>query len=121
MHWIKEITQLVLSLVQLVAALSLIGLIIAPPLTNGLNQLKNEIWGQQIVLDDTVTDRQGNPVPNVTVTVVQDDGTPYKDSVGNPARSVTDSKGRYKVKATVKGSYRLEIVLPQQNQPQKEQ
>lgn len=30
MHWIKEITQLILSLVQLVAALSLIGLIIAP-------------------------------------------------------------------------------------------
>lgn len=46
MHWIKEITQLILSLVQLVAALSLIGLIIAPPLTNGLNQLKTEIWGR---------------------------------------------------------------------------
>lgn len=71
MHWIKEITQLILSLVQLVAALSLIGLIIAPPLTNGLNQLKTEIWGRQITLDATVTDRRGNPVPNVTVTVVQ--------------------------------------------------
>lgn len=120
MHWIKEITQLVLSLVQLVAALSLIGLIVTPPLTDGLNQLKNEIWGQQITLDATVTDRQGNPVPNATVTVVQDDGTPCKDGDGNPARSVTDRNGRYKVKATVKGSYRLELVLPQQNQNQKE-
>lgn len=116
MHWIKEITQLILSLVQLVAALSLIGLIIAPPLTNGLNQLKTEIWGRQITLDATVTDRRGNPVPNVTVTVVQDDGTPYKDGDGNPARDVTDKNGRYKIKTTVKGSYRLEIVPPRQNQ-----
>ena len=112
MHWIKEITQLILSLVQLVAALSLIGLIIAPPLTNGLNQLKTEIWGRQITLDATVTDRRGNPVSNVTVTVVQDDGTPYKDDDGNSARDVTDKNGRYKIKATVKGSYRLEIVPP---------
>lgn len=109
-------TRLVLSLIQLVAALSLIGLIIAPPLTNGLNQVKTEIWGQQIVLDDTVTDRQGNPVPNVTVTVVQDDGTPCKDGEGNLARSVTDRNGRYKIKANVKRTFRLELVLPQQNQ-----
>lgn len=114
-------TRLVLSLIQLVASLSLIGLIVTPPLTDGLNQLKTEIWGQSITLEDAITDRQGNPVPNVMVTVVHDDSTPYKDSVGNPVRSVTDSKGRFKVKATVKGSYRLEIVLPQQNQTQKEQ
>lgn len=105
-------TRLVLSLAQLVAALSLIGLIVTPPLTDGLNQLKTEIWGQSITLEDAITDRRGNPVPNVMVTVVHDDGTPYKDSVGNPVRSVTDSKGRFKVKATVKGSYRLEIVPP---------
>lgn len=116
MHWIKEITQLILSLVQLVAALSLIGLIIAPPLTNGLNQLKTEIWGRSITLEATATDRQGNPVPNVTVTVVHDDGTPYKDGDGNPARDVTDKNGGYKIKTTVKGSYRLEIVPPRQNQ-----
>lgn len=116
MHWIKEITQLILSLVQLVAALSLIGLIIAPPLTNGLNQLKTEIWGRSITLEATATDRQGNPVPNVTVTVVHDDGTPYKDGDGNPARDVTDKNGKYKIKTTVKGPYRLEIVPPRQNQ-----
>lgn len=116
MHWIKEITQLILSLVQLVAALSLIGLIIAPPLTNGLNQLKTEIWGRSITLEATATDRQGNPVPNVTVTVVHDDGTPYKDGDGNPARDVTDKNGKYKIKTTVKGSYWLEIVPPRQNQ-----
>lgn len=116
MHWIKEITQLILSLVQLVAALSLIGLIIAPPLTNGLNQLKTEIWGRSITLEATATDRQDNPVPNVTVTVVHDDGTPYKDGDGNPARDVTDKNGKYKIKTTVKGSYRLEIVPPRQNQ-----
>lgn len=81
-------------------------------MTNGLNQLKTEIWGRQITLDATVTDRRGNPVPNVTVTVVQDDGTPYKDDDGNPARDVADKNGRYKIKATVKGSYRLEIVPP---------
>ena len=68
----------------------------------------------------TVTDWQGNPVPNVTVTVVHDDGTPYKDSVGNPARSVTDKNGRYKIKANVKRTFRLEVVPPQQNQNQKE-
>lgn len=116
MHWIKEITQLILSLVQLVAALSLIGLIIAPPLTNGLNQLKTEIWGRSITLEATAADRQGNPVPNVTVTVVHDDGTPYKDGDGNPARDVTDKNGKYKIKTTVKGSYQLEIVPPRQNQ-----
>ena len=116
MHWIKEITQLVLSLGQLVVALSLIGLIIAPPLTNGLNQLETEIWGRSITLEATATDRQGNPVPNVTVTVVHDDGTPYKDGDGNPARDVTDKNGRYKIKPTVKGSYWLEVVLPRQNQ-----
>lgn len=104
-------TRLVLSLAQLVVALSVIGLIVAPPLTNGLNRLKTEIWGQSITLEATVTDRQGNPVPNVTVTVVHDDGTPYKDSVGNPARSVTDENGRCKIKATVKGTYRLEFHL----------
>ena len=105
-------TRLVLSLAQLVAALSLIGLIVTPPLTDGLNQLKTEIWGQSITLEDAITDRRGNPVPNVTVTVVQDDGTPYKDDDGNPARDATDKNGRYKIKATVKGSYRLEIVPP---------
>ena len=87
-------TRLVLSLAQLVVALSVIGLIVAPPLTNGLNRLKTEIWGRSITLEATVTDRQGNPVSNVTVTVVRNDGTPYKDSVGNPARSVTDKNGR---------------------------
>lgn len=116
MHWIKEITQLVLSLGQLVVALSVIGLIVAPPLTNGLNRLKTEIWGQSITLEATATDWQGNPVPNVTVTVVHDDGTPYKDGDGNPARDVTDKNGRYKIKTTVKGSYRLKIVPPRQNQ-----
>lgn len=40
MHWIKEITQLVLSLVQLVAALTLIGLIIEPQLADGMNRLE---------------------------------------------------------------------------------
>ena len=120
MHWIKEITQLVLSLGQLVVALSLIGLIIAPPLTNGLNQLETEIWGRSITLEATVTDWQGNPVPNVTVTVVHDDGTPYKDGDGNPARDVTDKNGRYKIKANVKRTFRLEVVPPQQNQNQKE-
>lgn len=120
MHWIKEITQLVLSLAQLVVALSLIGLIIAPPLTNGFNRLETEIWGRSITLEATATDRQGNPVPNVTVTVIHDDGTPYKDGDGNPARSVTDKNGRYKIKANVKRTFRLEVVPPQQNQNQKE-
>lgn len=116
MHWIKEITQLILSLVQLVAALSLIGLIIAPPLTNGLNQLKTEIWGRSITLEATATDRQGNPIPGATITVIQDNGTPYRDDNGNPARDVTDRNGGFKIKTTVKGSYRLEIVPPRQNQ-----
>lgn len=57
-------TRLVLSLAQLVVALSVIGLIVAPPLTNGLNRLKTEIWGRSITLEATVTDWQGNPVPN---------------------------------------------------------
>lgn len=35
-----------------------------------------------------------------------------KDDDGNPARDVADKNGRYKIKATVKGSYRLEIVPP---------
>lgn len=109
-------TRLVLSLAQLVVALSVIGLIVAPPLTNGLNRLKTEIWGQSITLEATVTDRQGNPIPGATVTVVHDDGTPYKDGDGNPARDVTDKNGRYKIKTTVKGSYWLEVVLPRQNQ-----
>lgn len=110
MHWIKEITQLVLSLVQLVAALTLIGLIIEPQLADG----NRAIHGRPITLEGTVIDRQGNPVPDVTVMVVRNDGTPYKDGDGNPARSVTDRNGRYKLKATVKGTY-LELVLPQQN------
>lgn len=111
MHWIKEITQLVLSLVQLVAALTLIGLIIEPQLADGMNRLET---ARPITLEGTVIDRQGNPVPDVTVMVVRNDGTPYKDGDGNPARSVTDRNGRYKLKATVKGTY-LELVLPQQN------
>lgn len=114
MHWIKEITQLVLSLVQLVAALTLIGLIIEPQLADGMNRLETAIHGRPITLEGTVIDRQGNPVPDVTVMVVRNDGAPYKDGDGNPARSVTDRNGRYKLKATVKGTY-LELVLPQQN------
>lgn len=115
MHWIKEITQLVLSLVQLVAALTLIGLIIEPQLADGMNRLETaQSTGRPITLEGTVIDRQGNPVPDVTVMVVRNDGTPYKDGDGNPARSVTDRNGRYKLKATVKGTY-LELVLPQQN------
>ena len=82
--------------------------------------MKTEIWGRSITLVATVTDWQGNPVPNVTVTVVHDDGTPYKDSGGNPAISVTDKNGRYKIKANVKRTFRLEVVPPQQNQNQKE-
>lgn len=110
----KEITQLVLSLVQLVAALTLIGLIIEPQLADGMNRLETAQSTRPITLEGTVIDRQGNPVPDVTVMVVRNDGTPYKDGDGNPARSVTDRNGRYKLKATVKGTY-LELVLPQQN------
>lgn len=120
MHWIKEITQLVLSLVQLVAALTLIGLIIEPQLADGMNRLETAQSTRPITLEGTVIDRQGNPVPDVTVMVVRNDGTPYKDSVGNPARSVTDKNGRYKIKANVKRTFRLEVVPPQQNQNQKE-
>lgn len=116
MHWIKEITQLVLSLAQLVVALSVIGLIVAPPLTNGLNQLETEIWGRSITLESTLTDRQGNPIPGATITVIRNNGTPYRDDNGNPARDVTDRNGGFKIKTTVKGSYWLEIVLPRQNQ-----
>lgn len=86
----------------------------APTVRSG--RFTTEIWGRSITLEATATDRQGNPVPNVTVTVVHDDGTPYKDGDGNPARDVTDKNGKYKIKTTVKGSYRLEIVPPRQNQ-----
>lgn len=110
--WIK----LVLSLVQLVVALALIGLFLEPQLADGIDRLETAIHGRQITLESTLTDRQGNPVPNVTVTVVHDDGTPYRDDNGNPARDVTDKNGGFKIKTTVKGSYRLEIVPPRQNQ-----
>ena len=51
-----------------------------------------------------------------TITVIQDNGTPYRDDNGNPARDVTDRNGGFKIKTTVKGSYRVEIVPPRQNQ-----
>ena len=79
-----------------------------------MNRLETAQSTRPITLEGTVIDRQGNPVPDVTVMVVRNDGTPYKDGDGNPARSVTDRNGRYKLKATVKGTY-LELVLPQQN------
>lgn len=110
--WIK----LVLSLVQLVAALALIGLLLEPQLADGIDRLETAIHGRQITLESTLTDQQGNPIPGATVTVVHDDGAPYKDGDGNPARDVTDKNGRYKIKTTVKGSYWLEVVLPRQNQ-----
>lgn len=110
--WIK----LVLSLVQLVAALALIGLLLEPQLADGIDRLETAIHGRQITLESTLTDQQGNPIPGAPVTVVHDDGTPYKDGDGNPARDVTDKNGRYKIKTTVKGSYWLEVVLPRQNQ-----
>lgn len=109
-------TRLVLSLAQLVVALSVIGLIVAPPLTNGLNRLETAIHGRQITLESTLTDRQGNPIPGATITVIRDNGTPYRDDNGNPARDVTDRNGGFKIKTTVKGSYRVEIVPPRQNQ-----
>lgn len=106
--WIK----LVLSLVQLVAALALIGLLLEPQLADGIDRLETAIHGQQITLESTLTDQQRNPVPGATITVLQDNGTPYRDDNGNPARDVTDRNGGFKIKVTVKGSYRLEIVPP---------
>ena len=100
--WIK----LVLSLVQLVAALALIGLLLEPQLADGIDRLETAIH----------TDRQGNPIPGATITVIQDNGTPYRDDNGNPARDVTDRNGGFKIKTTVKGSYRVVIVPPRQNQ-----
>lgn len=69
--WIK----LVLSLVQLVAALALIGLLLEPQLADGIDRLETAIHGRQITLEST-----------------------------------------FKIKTTVKGSYRVEIVPPRQNQ-----
>lgn len=110
--WIK----LVLSLVQPVAALALIGPPLEPQLADGIDRLETAIHGRQITLESTLTDRQGNPIPGATITVLRDNGTPYRDNNGNPARDVTDKNGRYKIKTTVKGSYWLEIVPPRQNQ-----
>lgn len=110
--WIK----LVLSLVQLVAALALIGPLLEPQLTDGIDRLETAIHGRQITLESTLTDRQGNPIPGATITVIRDNGTPYRDDNGNPARDVTDRNGGFKIKTTVKGSYRVEIVPPRQNQ-----
>ena len=64
--WIK----LVLSLVQLVAALALIGLLLEPQLTDGIDRLETAIHGRQITLESTLTDRQGNPIPGATITVI---------------------------------------------------
>lgn len=110
--WIK----LVLSLVQLVAALALIGLLLEPQLADGIDRLETAIHGRQITLESTLTDRQGDPIPGATITVIRDNGTPYRDDNGNPARDVTDRNGGFKIKTTVKGSYRVEIVPPRQNQ-----
>ena len=110
--WIK----LVLSLVQLVAALALIGLLLEPQLADGIDRLETAIHGRQITLESTLTDQQGNPIPGATISVIQDNGTPYKDDNGNPARDVADRNGGFKIKTTVKGSYRVEIVPPRQNQ-----
>lgn len=110
--WIK----LVLSLVQLVAALALIGLLLEPQLADGIDRLETAIHGRQITLESTLTDRQGNPIPGATITVIQDNSTPYRDDNGNPARDVTDRNGGFKIKTTVKGSYRVVIVPPRQNQ-----
>lgn len=102
----------ILSLVQLTAALVLIGLILEPQLPNEISQFDKTIHGRQVVLEGTVKDRQGIPLPHVTVAVVHEDGTPYKNQKGNPVRSVTNDNGKYKVKATVKDTYRIEIIIP---------
>lgn len=114
--WIK----LVLSLVQLVAALALVGLLLEPQLADGIDRLETAIHGRQITLVGTVTDRYGNLIPHATVTIVRNDGVPYKDEDGKPVRSLTDTKGVYKLHATVNGEYRLEIVLPRQQIGQKD-
>ena len=110
--WIK----LVLSLVQLVAALALIGLLLEPQLADGIDRLETAIHGRQITLESTLTDRQGNPIPGATFWVIQDNATLYGEDNGNPAREDTHRNGGFKIKTTVKGSYRVEIVPPRQNQ-----
>lgn len=50
--WIK----LVLSLVQLVAALALIGLLLELQLTDGIDRVETAIHGRQITLESTLTD-----------------------------------------------------------------
>ena len=102
----------VLSLIQLVAVLILIGLILEPQLPNRISQFDTTIRGGQAILEGTVKDRQGIPLPHVTVAVVHEDGTPYKNQKGNPVRSITDNNGEYKVRATVKDAYRIEIIIP---------
>lgn len=82
-------------MVQLVAALAFIGLLLEPQLADGIDRLETAIHGRQITLESTLTDRQGNPIPG---------------------RDVTDRNGGFKIKTTVKGSYRVEIVPPRQNQ-----
>ncbi|MCB4902650.1 carboxypeptidase-like regulatory domain-containing protein [Bifidobacterium pseudocatenulatum] len=74
------------------------------------------IHGRQITLEGIVTDRYGNRIPHAMVTIVRNNGVPYKDEDGKPVLSLTDTKGVYKLHATVNGDYRLEIVLPTANQ-----
>lgn len=44
--------------------------------------------------------------PHAMVTIVRNNGVPYKDEDGKPVRSFTDTKGVYKLHATVNGKYR---------------
>lgn len=110
----NETVRLGSNLIQLAAALTLIGLVFAPQLSNGISYLDTTIHGRQITLEGTVTDRYGNRIPHATVTIVRNNGVPYKDEDGKPVRSLTDTKGVYKLHATINGKYRLEIVLPRQ-------
>ena len=110
----NETVRLGSNLIQLAAALTLIGLVFAPQLSNGISYLDTTIHGCQITLEGTVTDRYGNRIPHTTVTIVRNNGVPYKNEDGKPVRSLTDTKGVYKLHATVNGKYRLEIVLPRQ-------
>lgn len=116
----NETVRLGSNLIQLVAALTLIGLIFAPQLSNGISYLDTTIHGRQITLEGTVTDRYGNRIPHATVAIVRNDGVPYKDEDGKPVQSVTDTKGVYKLEATVNGDYRLKIILPRQQIRQKD-
>ena len=110
----NETVRLGSNLIQWAVAMTLIGLIFAPQLSNGISYLDTTIHGRQITLEGTVTDRYGNRIPHATVTIVRNDGVPYKDEDGKPVRSLTDTKGVYKLETTVNGDYRLEIVLPRQ-------